>query len=270
MSSNEFLSIKISVDDSENREAAERNLENLDFDAQRNLVVNLITSMNEDVRERDKVKRDKSSHPLLHIKLSTRLESQLISAMNHMEVLKKINTKLQSNKKKKLKYTDGELMAFEDTINNLNENLLNLENAIRYRSSTVKKSKVDLNLKSVSFDKEALTMEEQNYVAESIKRWNERDQDFDNQLKEIGEAVDRIGEVAINIGARAQEQAKNAINTVTQVENTTKGISDVTLKIKKLLGRQRMMECYVRFILIVLVLVLAGILMYMVIKKLRH
>ncbi|EAN32148.1 putative integral membrane protein [Theileria parva strain Muguga] len=251
--------------------AAERNLENLDFEAQRQLIVNLITSMTENVKERDKIKRDKTSHPLSHIKLSTKLESQVLAAYNYLDVLKNIYSKLVSNKKKRGKYTEHELNSFGETIKNLDENLLNLENMIRYRASAMtRKTRMDLNINSVPFDKSALTTEEQNYVTESIRRWNERDEGFDKQLQEIGEAVDRIGEVAIHIGARAQDQAKAAMEAVGDVENTTKGVSEVTSKIKRLLKRQRMVECYCRFVLVLIVLILSGVVIYLVMKRLKH
>ncbi|XP_953427.1 uncharacterized protein TA09945 [Theileria annulata] len=251
--------------------ASERNLEKLDFEAQRQLVVQLITSMAENVKERDKIKRDKSSHPLTNIKLSTKLESQLMAAYNFLDVLKNIYGKLLNSKKKRGKYTESEISSFGETIKNLDENLVNLENMIRYKpNSAIKKSRMDIDVNSIPFDKSALTTEEQNYVAESIRRWNVRDEGFDKQLQEIGEAVDRIGEVAIHIGTRAQDQAKAAIEAVVDVENTTKGVTDVTKRIKKLLKRQRMVEFYCRMILILIVLVLSGVLIYIVMKKLKN
>lgn len=270
MAANNIVRITIPIANQATITSSEQNLENADFYAQKVLLLNLITSITSDIRERDKLKRDKKSHPMAYIKLSSKLESQICLAYDQLDVLKNILSKIQASKRYRKKYSDNEIMDFNDTVKNLEDQISTCESSVRYKSAaSSKRNKVDLDLGSPTVNREPLTAEEQSRAAESIRKWRERDEGFDRQLHEIGEAVDRIGEVASQIGEKAMEQAKSAIDTVSKVQDTTNDISAVSMRIKKVLKRQRLMECYFRLILVVTLLTLLAVFLFILMKTIK-
>ncbi|AFZ81639.1 hypothetical protein BEWA_010570 [Theileria equi strain WA] len=270
MTTNNIVRITIPIENQATIASSEQNFESADFYAQKVLVLNLITSITSDIRERDKLKRDKKSHPMAHIKLSSKLESQICLAYDQLDILKNILTKIQGSKRYRKKYSDSEINGFNDTIKNLEDQVSTCESSVRYKSvASTKRNKVELDLVGPTVNRESLTAEEQSYAVESIKKWRERDEGFDRQLHEIGEAVDRIGEVASQIGEKAMEQAKSAIDTVSKVQDTTNDISAVSIRIRKVLKRQRLMECYFRLILVVTLLTLLAIFLFILMKMIK-
>ncbi|KAK1933075.1 hypothetical protein X943_002073 [Babesia divergens] len=237
--------------------ASKVNLDNLDFQAQVSLVLDQLSAISADIRARDQLKRDKASHPLAQIKLTTSIEARLQQTRSDIDVLCAIYERITSSKRYRKKYTDEEISKLEDTLRNV-ETQYNAYNASRFKRpfGTTKRLNVDLSSQANALP---VTQEEQAIANESIQRWKQRDEHFDEQLQEIGEAVERIGTVAITIGEKASEQAKNAIETMHRVEGTTADISAVSTQIKRILKRQRRVECSIRIGLILTFLILLSV-----------
>ncbi|KAK2194933.1 hypothetical protein BdWA1_001613 [Babesia duncani] len=239
-----------------------QNLETADFEAQKVLVLNILTDITSGIRERSRLKHEKAAHPLAHVRLATKLDSLSRSARTELDTLEDILSKINGSKRLKKQYTEADIQNFKSTLGNLQEQFTTCEATIRQTLiDSPRKQRVNLDLTEPQ-NLKAATKEEELMATDSIRKWRQRDEEFDQQLQEIGEAVDRIGMVAAQIGERANVQAELAIETIGQVEGTTLEISSVTHKIKKLIKRQRRIECTIRIALIGTMLLLLAIFIY--------
>ncbi|GFE53482.1 transmembrane protein [Babesia ovis] len=244
-----------------------QNLTNLDFNAQAALILNQHAAIVADMRERDQVKHDKTAHPIAHIKLTSRIEVRIQQVRSDLEILHVIYERITTSKKHRKKYTDEDIKNFEDTLHNLVEQC-SMYDGGKYRRQTTAKRRLNVDF-SAADGPEEVTEEERMRASESIQRWRKRDQDFDHQLLEIGEAVERIGDVAVVIGEKANEQAKKAIQTMSKVQETTDEISTVSYQIKTLLKRRYNLELGFRIGLIITFLIMFCVFIFALIKFLK-
>lgn len=257
--------ITTSSDEDDEGAASRVNLENLDFNAQAAAVLDHFSAISADIKARDQLKRDKSPHPLAQIKLTTSIECHLQQAAADLEVLNVIYERITSSRRHRRKYSDEEINKFEETLTNLETQLSTYEST-RYKRSLSAKKRANLDL---SPNTEEVTPEDQALADESMQRWRKRDENFDEQLQEIGEAVERIGNVAITIGEKATVQAKSAITTMSKVQDTTSDISAISLQIKQVLRRQRRVELTLRIGLILTFLILLSIFIFLLFKVVK-
>ncbi|EDO08448.1 putative integral membrane protein [Babesia bovis T2Bo] len=242
------------------------NLNNLDFNAQVALILDQHAAIVADMKERDQIKNDKSTHPIAHIKLTSRIEVRIQQIRSDLDILSQIYEKIISSRKYRKKYTDEELLKFEDTLQNLEEQC-NIYDSGKLRRPTTVRRRINLDF-SVP-EGYSMNEEDKTKATESLQRWKDRDEGFDQQLQEIGEAVERIGDVAVVIGERATEQAKKAVDTMNKVQNTTSEISVVSMQIKTLLKRRYNLELSFRIGLILIFLIVFCVFIFSLIKFLK-
>ncbi|GBE58645.1 hypothetical protein BOVATA_001380 [Babesia ovata] len=243
------------------------NLSNLDFNAQVQLILQHNAAITADIRERDQIKRDKSAHPLAQIKVTARIDARVEQVRIDLDILHNIYERITASRRHRKKYTDEELRQFEDTIQNLEEQCSTYDSN-KYRRVTTVKRRINMDFTAPT-ESEPMTEQEQLKARESIQRWRTRDEHFDQQLQEIGEAVERIGEVAVVIGERANEQVLNAIATMEHVEGATEDVTSVSQQIKTVLKKQRTVECSIRVTLIFTFLVVMCLFIYALIRYLK-
>ncbi|GIX61314.1 uncharacterized protein BcabD6B2_07490 [Babesia caballi] len=187
---------------------SKHNLNNLDFNAQVEHILSQHAAIAADIRERDNIRRDKTAHPLAQIKITARIDARIQQVREDMEVLNTIYDRIKSAKRHRKKHTEEELQKFEDTIRNLEEHC-NTYDSNKYRRMKTVKRRVQLDLSAPEGEETrrwsasgghacAATEEDQLRASDSIKRWHTRDVHFDQQLQEIGEAVERIGELRVS------------------------------------------------------------------------
>ncbi|CDR97335.1 hypothetical protein, conserved [Babesia bigemina] len=248
--------------------AGKANLSNLDFNAQVQLILQQNAAINADIRERDQIRHDKTAHPLAQIKLTARIDARVEQVRVDLDILHNIYERITSSRRHRKKYTDEELDNFEDTIQNLEEQCSTYDSS-RYRRTTTVKRRINMDFTPPS-DSEPMTEEEQLKAMASIQRWRTRDEQFDQQLQEIGEAVERIGEVAVVIGERANEQVMKAVATMEHVEDATEDVTSVSQQIKSVLRKQKTVECSIRAALIASFVVVACLFVYSLIRFLKN
>ncbi|KYK67495.1 putative transmembrane protein [Toxoplasma gondii TgCatPRC2] len=91
---------------------------------------------------------------------------------------------------------------------------------------------------------------------ETIRRWKERDEEFDKQVAEIGEAIDRIAHVAVQIGDKAEVHHELIQQVQTHTEQAAAEIQVLNAKVKGLLSKQSNATFFTRLLLIVILLFL--------------
>ncbi|CBZ50305.1 conserved hypothetical protein [Neospora caninum Liverpool] len=92
---------------------------------------------------------------------------------------------------------------------------------------------------------------------ETIRRWRERDEEFDKQVAEVGDAIDRIAHVAVQIGEKAEVQHELVQQVQTHTEQAAAEIQHLNAKVKGLLSTQSNATFFTRLFLIVILLFLA-------------
>ncbi|PHJ22109.1 transmembrane protein [Cystoisospora suis] len=89
-----------------------------------------------------------------------------------------------------------------------------------------------------------------------LRRWKERDEEFDKQVAEIGEAIDRIAHVAVQVGEKAEVHHEMIQNLQKHTDEAAAEIQNLNAKVKTFLGKQSNGTFFTRLILIVILLFL--------------
>eukprot|EP00922_Rhytidocystis_sp_ex-Travisia-forbesii_P061330 GHVS01090921.1.p1 GENE.GHVS01090921.1~~GHVS01090921.1.p1 ORF type:complete len:321 (-),score=88.57 GHVS01090921.1:497-1459(-) len=89
---------------------------------------------------------------------------------------------------------------------------------------------------------------------EVIERWRERDAEFDKHIAEIGDAVDRIGEVAVTIGDKAEVQGQMAEELQLQTDDAANELKIVNNALRTVIKKQKSATCCCRVVLAVILL----------------
>ncbi|VWU48558.1 conserved protein, unknown function [Hepatocystis sp. ex Piliocolobus tephrosceles] len=94
-----------------------------------------------------------------------------------------------------------------------------------------------------------------------INKWKERDKKFNDDILQIGEVVDRIGENAILITRKAEEQNELILNVQETTEKTQDNVKEINLEIKKVMKKHSQVTwcCRISLAVILLMLVLTTI-----------
>lgn len=104
-----------------------------------------------------------------------------------------------------------------------------------------------------------------------VNRWKERDKQFDEQLGQIGEGVDRLGEVAVQIGHKADEQAALTTQLHSDADVATDELVEMNNRIKKILGNGGMgFNCCCKLLLAVILVALIGWSMTLISNKIKN
>eukprot|EP00923_Selenidium_pygospionis_P059987 GHVN01105606.1.p1 GENE.GHVN01105606.1~~GHVN01105606.1.p1 ORF type:complete len:365 (+),score=73.36 GHVN01105606.1:141-1235(+) len=102
----------------------------------------------------------------------------------------------------------------------------------------------------------------------TIGRWKERDKEFDAQLDTIGEGVERLGEIAIQIGQKAEEQQEYVTQLHTEADVATDELVKINAKIKKIMGDGNAgFNCCCKLILAIILIALIGFAITLTTKK---
>eukprot|EP01053_Blabericola_migrator_P012071 Blabericola_migrator_1__12070@NODE_742_length_6677_cov_350_972466_g532_i0_p3_GENE_NODE_742_length_6677_cov_350_972466_g532_i0NODE_742_length_6677_cov_350_972466_g532_i0_p3_ORF_typecomplete_len380_score100_19PFEMP/PF03011_15/0_16COMP/PF11598_8/0_88Cytochrom_C_2/PF01322_20/43Cytochrom_C_2/PF01322_20/36AAA_13/PF13166_6/3_1AAA_13/PF13166_6/3e02_NODE_742_length_6677_cov_350_972466_g532_i027253864 len=94
----------------------------------------------------------------------------------------------------------------------------------------------------------------------AMDRWAARDKDFDRQIFEVGDVVDRLNVLAVEIGNKAEQQGKMAIELSRQADEANAEVIEVNNKLKSILMRGNGMNfCCKLLLTIILIFMLSYI-----------
>ncbi|CDJ63361.1 hypothetical protein, conserved [Eimeria necatrix] len=89
-----------------------------------------------------------------------------------------------------------------------------------------------------------------------LQRWKERDKQFDAQVAQIGDAIDRIAEVAVTIGQQAEQHSQKAEELAQQTQQAAAELQQLDAKLKAFMKSQSSSNFCCKLILLLLVLLL--------------
>jgi len=93
---------------------------------------------------------------------------------------------------------------------------------------------------------------------QAMDRWKRRDQAMDRQLDEIGEGVERLGDIAQNINATADRHTVMAQEIARSADKAHSNLQTLSLKMKKVMETQRNSTFFCRIILVVVLIGCVG------------
>eukprot|EP01068_Selenidium_serpulae_P006015 Selendium_serpulae@DN4265_c0_g1_i2.p1 len=103
----------------------------------------------------------------------------------------------------------------------------------------------------------------------TMARWKERDAEFDKQLDLIGQGVDRLGDIAVQIGEKADEQKELITELHTEADVASDDLIEMNDRIKKIMGDSMGFNCCCKVILAIILIVLIGIAMSLISSKIK-
>lgn len=89
-----------------------------------------------------------------------------------------------------------------------------------------------------------------------LQRWKERDKQFDEQVAQIGDAIDRIADVAVTIGEQADKQSHVVEELTQQTDQAAAQLQLLDSKIKKFMKQQSASNFCCKLILLLIVMLL--------------
>ncbi|KAL8439741.1 hypothetical protein Efla_002643 [Eimeria flavescens] len=89
-----------------------------------------------------------------------------------------------------------------------------------------------------------------------LQRWKERDKEFDAQVKQIGDAIDRIADVAVTIGQQADMQSEKVEELAHQTNQAAAELQLLDSRLKKFMKEQSASNLCCKLILLLLVMLL--------------
>ncbi|KAH0473374.1 MAG: uncharacterized protein KVP18_003321 [Porospora cf. gigantea A] len=102
----------------------------------------------------------------------------------------------------------------------------------------------------------------------AMQRWAERDEQFDHQIDEIGQVVDRLGDIAIRIGEKADQQNLIAMDLCRQADAANEELLNVNAKVHAVLKKGGpSMHFFLKLVLTLTFLGLLGWLFNLVSKR---
>ncbi|KAL8275136.1 hypothetical protein Esti_001015 [Eimeria stiedai] len=89
-----------------------------------------------------------------------------------------------------------------------------------------------------------------------LQRWKERDKEFDAQVAQIGDAIDRIADVAVTIGHQADVQSHKVEELTQQANQAAAELQFLDTKLRRFLKEQSPSNFCCKLILLVIVMLL--------------
>ncbi|CRH04062.1 conserved Plasmodium protein, unknown function [Plasmodium relictum] len=89
-----------------------------------------------------------------------------------------------------------------------------------------------------------------------INRWKERDKQFNEEILQIGEVIDKIGDNAVIITQKAEQQNEIILNLQNQTDKAHDNVKEANIEIKKAMIKQTQATWCCRISLIVTLLIL--------------
>lgn len=174
---------------------SQHNLDNADFLAQKTILIDLIHDINVKIKERDNLKKNRTNNPIEIIKIGNTINIKLEQIILVHDAFVQIYNKIAKTKKLKKKYTEEQLDDFANSVKILTTHVSECDAAVRHKTVTMTKQEL-CNLKMMDLDNdpdEPINDKDKVEAEEALNRWKLRDQQFDDQIRGIGEAVERIG-----------------------------------------------------------------------------
>lgn len=114
-------------------------------------------------------------------------------------------------------------------------------------------------------DANSVTHDEEDMLI--INRWKERDKQFNDEILEIGEVIDKIGDNAEVIAKKANQQNELIINIQEQTEKAHDNVVEANIDIKKVMNKKSKVTWCCRISLIVTFLILVTVTLSILVKK---
>eukprot|EP01057_Protomagalhaensia_wolfi_P001254 Protomagalhaensia_wolfi_Nauph_80__1253@NODE_173_length_3305_cov_36_500000_g130_i0_p2_GENE_NODE_173_length_3305_cov_36_500000_g130_i0NODE_173_length_3305_cov_36_500000_g130_i0_p2_ORF_typecomplete_len364_score74_70RPW8/PF05659_11/0_11COMP/PF11598_8/0_59Sulfatase_C/PF14707_6/0_78Sulfatase_C/PF14707_6/1_6e04Sulfatase_C/PF14707_6/4_4e02DUF1515/PF07439_11/0_51DUF1515/PF07439_11/2e02Cytochrom_C_2/PF01322_20/8_9Cytochrom_C_2/PF01322_20/20CCDC158/PF15921_5/66CCDC158/PF15921_5/7_1HeLo/PF14479_6/5_3MCPsign len=92
----------------------------------------------------------------------------------------------------------------------------------------------------------------------AMDRWAARDKDFDRQIFEVGDVVDRLNVLAVEIGNKAEQQGKMAIELSRQADEANQEVIEVNSKLKSIMMKGNGMNFCCKLLLTVILIAMLG------------
>eukprot|EP01055_Gregarina_sp_Pseudo9_P001375 Gregarina_sp_Pseudo_9__1374@NODE_191_length_3690_cov_34_896741_g176_i0_p2_GENE_NODE_191_length_3690_cov_34_896741_g176_i0NODE_191_length_3690_cov_34_896741_g176_i0_p2_ORF_typecomplete_len380_score83_49COMP/PF11598_8/3e03COMP/PF11598_8/0_093DUF2935/PF11155_8/0_77DUF2935/PF11155_8/4_3e03DUF2935/PF11155_8/1_4e03CCDC158/PF15921_5/20CCDC158/PF15921_5/6_9_NODE_191_length_3690_cov_34_896741_g176_i024913630 len=92
----------------------------------------------------------------------------------------------------------------------------------------------------------------------AMDRWAARDKDFDRQIFEVGDVVDRLNVLAVEIGNKAEQQGKMAIELSRQADEANQEVIDVNNKLKSIMMKGNGMNFCCKLLLTIILIGMLG------------
>lgn len=105
-----------------------------------------------------------------------------------------------------------------------------------------------------SFEPQPEELTEEDQIV--LQRWKERDKQFDAQVAQIGDAIDRIADVAVTIGEQADVQNQIVEELTQQTNQAAAELQVLDSKLKKFMKEQTASNFCCKLILLLLVMLL--------------
>ncbi|CEM05171.1 unnamed protein product [Vitrella brassicaformis CCMP3155] len=100
----------------------------------------------------------------------------------------------------------------------------------------------------------------------AMYRWKHRDAQFDKQVEEIGEGVERLGEIATQINVTADKQTAMAAEIQKTAEKASAELNKMNVKLKKFMEEQKNSNFFCRIILVICLIGCVGFIWNAVMK----
>ena len=91
---------------------------------------------------------------------------------------------------------------------------------------------------------------------EALSRWQAADQEMDRDLEQVGQVVERLGEVAGEISMQAQKQAKMMDMLKERTDRASTGLRQVSIRVRQIMDTERKSTFACRIILLLILLAL--------------
>eukprot|EP01054_Gregarina_sp_Poly1_P011273 Gregarina_sp_Poly_1__11272@NODE_934_length_5669_cov_479_949661_g79_i1_p2_GENE_NODE_934_length_5669_cov_479_949661_g79_i1NODE_934_length_5669_cov_479_949661_g79_i1_p2_ORF_typecomplete_len173_score32_33_NODE_934_length_5669_cov_479_949661_g79_i146805198 len=103
----------------------------------------------------------------------------------------------------------------------------------------------------------------------TMNRWAARDKDFDRQILEVGDVVDRLNVLAVEIGNKAEQQGRMAIELSRQADEANQEVIDVNNRLKNLMLKGNGMNFCCKLLLTVILIGMLGFIAQNVTSRIR-
>lgn len=103
-----------------------------------------------------------------------------------------------------------------------------------------------------------------------LERWKQKDAEIDAQLLELGDAIDRLGEVAVAVGEKADKQAELVAGLHQQADEANQELQEVNNRIRELLLTQNGMNLVCKLVLSFVLVGLIGFIISLIKNRIMH
>lgn len=183
--------------------------------------------------------------------------------------LKKLEEILNKQMKQKNTFSVEEMNDKEETFSILKKQIYDCKKLSNY--DAIKPTTImDFNEfknkeQTVRPDANSATHDEEDMLI--INRWKERDKQFNDEILEIGEVIDKIGDNAVVIAKKANQQNELIVNIQEQTDKAHDNVVEVNVDIKKLMKKKSQVTWCCRISLIVAFILLITVTLVILLKK---